>query len=159
MPGKFVHTASKPLSLALWPAKKLVDQLGAVKVTVHLGAYMAYTPKTVPHLHSVSMCIALDHILPVKLVQVTLVGTWPGLEHLPRDISKGRRQVRHDPLGSAVDCDANPTCTLNRAQLKRVKSFLKIETAKQYWDAQGKARCVKISASVQGCCFQFVSAV
>ena len=34
-------------------AKKLLSKLGAVKVTVHLGAYNAYTPKTVPYLHLV----------------------------------------------------------------------------------------------------------
>ena len=47
------------------------------------------------HICILFLCVLLwNTILPVKLVQVTLVGTWPGLEHLPRDISKSRRQVR-----------------------------------------------------------------
>lgn len=56
-------------------------------------------------------------------IQVTLIGTSPWLPQLQRQLSATRR-----------------------SQLSRIRSFLKMETTRQYFDKRGKRRCVPTSS-------------
>ena len=101
--------------------KKLIKRFNATVVTVHLGAYGAFTLKPVP---SLKLCFfnAVGMSLPF-CIEVTLVGTVEWLRDLKRTLDKPQKE-----------------------SLQRIRKFLKVETTKQYkCKKTGKVKCVRFS--------------